>query len=831
MLTQWQKCAMWVGVLGMMAASAGAADKVPDLTQGGKPTSTLAGNLGPTGMLGWVHHNRPRTDASRQIYVTEVMAGSPAEGVMTVGDVILGANGTGEEPTKFTSDARRAFADAITEAEARNPATMKLLVWRHGKTATRTMTLEHMGAYSPTAPYDCAKSAKILRNAMAYLDQAKPKIDRFGLNTLALIACNDHSIPGHAERLARAREQIIELLPDQKHYESMVSDQVETSSKVAWSRTYTLIVLAEYYLATGENPSNGKYDLLTTIDAYAQTVARGQSMFGTTGHQFAMQGEDGSVHGPYGVGYGPINGTGLAALYGLTLARDCNLPDPETRAAIEAGIERGTRFFSSFVGQGTIPYGEHPAWTKGHASNGKAGLAAMALARAKGRTTEAKYFAQVSIAGATERHLSGHGGTFFNYIWSPLGANVGGVQAAAAHFRDIRWHLELSRMHDGGFYYNDYPNLGYHGTRVFRKASLQMYTPAILAYATPMKKLVMTGREWDGSLELTRDEVAAATFAGNYRPAGRTSAQLVDDLANFSATVRNQASAALAERPDAATFLPRLHEIAADSNHPAQRGVIGALGAIGNSDSVPVLIALFSNDDRQVRAAAAEAFTAMPREIQAKQVDKLLKMAAALRRPPMEVHDTDPMNSELTALITLLFDKNGIVGSGIGVVDKYSSREQLYEAIRAAATLPSGGHRNKLRFTFDQLSTEDVKAIAPTLMDLIYIEAPADAMFAEGIRSTAVKVLLDHRIEEGVHASIDLFQVGGRWTRVLMMREWTKLGRSVTAVKTDTDIRQLLEQYGDKNFQKDKESALKAIEDESKPTVKFTRLNLPKPRR
>jgi hypothetical protein len=264
MLTRWLTVVMFLSLLGVLVASAGAADKVPDLTQGGKPTSKLAGNLGPTGMLGWVYHNRPRTNASRQIYVTEVMKGSPAEGVMKAGDVILGVSGTGGEPAEFTSDARRAFADAITDAEARNPATMKLRVWRDGKTTTRTITLEYMGAYSPTAPYNCEKSAKILRNAMAYLDEAKPKIDRFGMNTLALIACNDDSIPGNAERLARARKQIIELLPDQKHYESMVSDQVETYSKVAWPRTYTLIVLAEYYLATGDNPSNGKYDLLTT---------------------------------------------------------------------------------------------------------------------------------------------------------------------------------------------------------------------------------------------------------------------------------------------------------------------------------------------------------------------------------------------------------------------------------------------------------------------------------------------------------------------------------------------------------------------------------------
>lgn len=802
------------------------AKAVPDLTQGEKPTESTVekGNLGPTGMLGWVHHSRNgKAGKSRQILVTEVLEDSPAEGVMAVGDVILGADGSGGEPVPFASNALRRFADAITAAEARKPAALNLLVWRDGKTETRTITLDYMGAYSPTAPYGCQKSARILRNAMAYLDKADPDRDRFGFNTLALIACNSEALPGNAERMAKAREQIIEILPNQKYYDLMVGDQIETSSKVAWNRTYALIVLAEYYLATGDNPSNDTCDLVGAIDAYAQTISRGQSMFGTMGHQFSIQGEDGSVHGPYGVGYGPINATGLAALYGLTLARDCNLPNPETNAAIQAGIRRAANFFASYAFEGAIPYGEHPAWTKGHATNGRSGLAALALARVPGKERESRYFSKLSIAAAPERHTSGHGGSFFNYLWSPLGANVGGIEAAAAHFKDIRWHLELSRMHDGSFYYNDYTNHWYHGTRVFRKASLHMITPAILAYATPLKRLVMTGSQRKPATRLDASDVAEARFAGNYRPDKRTAEQLIDDLANFSVTVREQAATRLAERPDAERWLPRLHKIAGDPKLRGHHGVFRVLQKIGDPGSAPVLIECFASDDPFVRKAAALAFRGMPESVQVAQLDKLLKMTAALRRPPFKVDPDDPMNRELVALADLVFGKKGILAEGIEPVEQYSSREHLYAAIRAAATIPAGGRRGKLNPVLRQLPKRDVIALADTLLELAYVEAPADAMFANGVRCVAVEVLLKHGIAEGVPASLEVMKTGGRWARVLMLREWAKYGRSVLAVDRE-GITEAVKNYGDKKFAKEKKKVLAAFNDENKPPVTFTPL-------
>ncbi|NQT38081.1 MAG: PDZ domain-containing protein [Planctomycetes bacterium] len=95
----------------------------PDLTKGETKGIELKHgtyNLGSTGLRGWIYHNpasnldmrQGRTTlASRQILVTHVGAKSPADGVIKVGDVILGVGGK-----PFTDDARKSIARAIQEA-------------------------------------------------------------------------------------------------------------------------------------------------------------------------------------------------------------------------------------------------------------------------------------------------------------------------------------------------------------------------------------------------------------------------------------------------------------------------------------------------------------------------------------------------------------------------------------------------------------------------------------------------------------------------------------------------------------------------------------------
>ena len=92
-----------------MAVDAGArGDKppVPDFTRGDKTDGSHDWTLGPTGARGWMYAWKHTAEA-RQILITEVAKGSPADGVLQPDDVILGVAGK-----PFDDDARIQFARA-----------------------------------------------------------------------------------------------------------------------------------------------------------------------------------------------------------------------------------------------------------------------------------------------------------------------------------------------------------------------------------------------------------------------------------------------------------------------------------------------------------------------------------------------------------------------------------------------------------------------------------------------------------------------------------------------------------------------------------------------
>ena len=110
-------------------------------------------NLGATGARGWMFSDKLVTTDARQIKITKVGKGSPAEGTLAVGDVILGVGGK-----PFSYDPRTEFGKALTVAESEAGGGNLLLTrWRAGRSAEVTIKLPVLGAYSATAPFDCPK--------------------------------------------------------------------------------------------------------------------------------------------------------------------------------------------------------------------------------------------------------------------------------------------------------------------------------------------------------------------------------------------------------------------------------------------------------------------------------------------------------------------------------------------------------------------------------------------------------------------------------------------------------------------------------------------------
>jgi len=115
--TVWMAVALtaWMAEPDTAIAAPPKAISKPDFTKGDSipEGATHDWNLGATGMRGWMYSNQMSTEDARQILVTKVDEGSPADGALAVGDVILGVGG---KPFEF--DPRVEFGRALTAAEA-----------------------------------------------------------------------------------------------------------------------------------------------------------------------------------------------------------------------------------------------------------------------------------------------------------------------------------------------------------------------------------------------------------------------------------------------------------------------------------------------------------------------------------------------------------------------------------------------------------------------------------------------------------------------------------------------------------------------------------------
>ena len=766
----------------------------PDLTKGESPNNDISINLGPTGMRGWIYHTSrggASTEHSRQILITSIDPDSPADGLLSVGDVILGASGDTSIPSPFQADARRSFALAIAEAEASRPATLRLLRWRDESKTTVDIPLQHLGAYASTAPYNCNKSAQILSQGLQHLyDNRIQHINnrsnwRVTFNAITMLLSSDQEHQNKLRQIVRA------LVPNETTRRRMMSDERDATRMVTWERGYTLVLLAEYYLATGD-----EY-VLPGIEAYAVNIAKNQSHFGTLGHIYADRNPDGSP-GPMGGVYGAVNQTALTCFQGLVLAKACGLANP----LITAAIERTSIFFGSFAKKSSIPYGEHAPTGQSHENNGTSGQAALAFSRVPNRTNEARFFAKMATASASEREI-GHTGAWWNFMWAPLGAAAGGKEAAIAHFKDIAWHLDLARTWQGGFMYDNLNGEGptggsnYHG--------LEMATPALLLYGLPLQRLHIAGANPNPQVLLEHQDVLDAQHAAQYNPDNRHIRELFQDLGSWSPRVRGAAAKAISERDITDDMITYLHDIARDSSRPRalRAGACHTLGFIKHDTSVHVLAELLTDTESFVRFRASEALRLFPDPLRLSVVDQALHAAAAMAQPTFPAPPDDPLQFAHGSLGTLLFYAGRAYGprgvlqnQGIVGID----RDLLYPAIRAIARTPVGFHRSCLTHIFSEhLTEEDVKALADAIIEAIVNRSPSDRMFSNGIRQHGVTTLYKYGFAEGVPACMQFLadEVGGR-------RRWPidklgKFGPAVRHITPDPDVISFLQPYVEDN--------------------------------
>jgi Family of unknown function (DUF6288)/HEAT repeats len=712
---------------------------LPDLTKGTDGINrSLTYNLGATGMRGWIYtphyrHNISELDAmqgrttgaSRQILVTHVGEKSPADGVMKVDDVILGAGGE-----RFGDDARKSLAKAIQQAEKEsNDGVLKLTVWRNGETSEVQLKLRVMGTYSETAPYDCPKSRQIFEEACKVLEQ-EPLAESWhgAISALAMLST------GKPEYLPRLQEYARKIGPKTLKLELK-------SGMVTWEWGYRALFLCEYYLRTGDK------EVLPAVTEYTLALAKGQSLYGTLGHGISDLTEQGKLHGSIPP-YGPVNMCGLPANIAIVLGRRCGVRDRE----VDAAVARASGFFSYYVNKGCIPYGEHEPWYY-HENNGKSALSAVFFALQPARQKETQYWAKMCVAAHPNTEV-GHTGQGFSYLWRMVGANVGGPAAAAAFFKEMSWHFDLARRCDGTFTYDGgeqydpgktedntyYGKSGYYG--------LSPTATYVLSYAAPLKTLHITGKGTKAPALLNHQEAAQAIAAGRFDLDRKKMdvPELSKALGFWSPIVRLWAADELAKRPEARSLIPQLITDAEGKDAYLRLGACETLRQLKPPEALPVFVHLLRHQDRGLRFLAARGIKDLGTAAQPA-VNDILKAFVDTAEPNFPVNFADPIQFAQGELMSALF-AGGLSGSL-----KQADPKLVLKAVSLGSRNASNRARGSLGGFIHSLTADEVKTVLTDIVQLATSHGPADTMFSREIRVSAFQVLVKYHFKEGIKAA------------------------------------------------------------------------------
>ena len=672
-------------------------------------------NLGATGLRGWIRSEKMVTSDAREITITKVENDSPADGVLAVGDSILGVGGK-----PFSYDPRTEMGKALTLAESEaGQGNLTLTRLRAGSSAEVVVKLPVLGSYSDTAPYDCPKSKLILEQGCKDLAKrmAKPsyakELDPIprSLNALALLASGDQS-----------------YLPLIKK-ESEWAANYKTEGMATWYYGYVMMFLSEYKIATGDD------SVMPGLSRLALEAAHGQSAVGSWGHGFARP--DGRLGG-----YGMMNSPGLPLTISLVMAREAGVKDP----ALDLAIERSAKLLRFYIGKGAIPYGDHHPWIENHEDNGKCGMAAV-LFNLLGESKGAEFFSRMSVASHGAERDTGHTGNFFNILWAMPGVAQSGSNATGAWMSEFgSWYFDLARGADGNFLHQGPPE-----PEEDSYAGWDCTGGYLLAYAMPLEKLYLTGKKPDAVPQL--DAAAAQSLIVDGRGWNNkdrnsfydalSDEQILERLGNWSPVVRERAAMALGRRKDAPVtpLVEMLDSPSLDARYGACQGLIFLRGR--GAPSVDALQKTLSHEDLWLRIKAAEALAAIGAPA-TKVVPQLLELLARV-----DVKK-DPRGMQQRYLSFALFDNEGLLGRSLEGVD----RPALYKAVRAGLKNEDGRARGSIGSVYRHLSLEEIKPLLPAIHEAIVQPAPSGEMFADGIRVEGLRLLSQHHIEEGINALV-----------------------------------------------------------------------------
>lgn len=736
-----------------MAETGAKPASIPDFTKGEKliqqgKEKLRSRMLGPTGIWADYHSQgmeHGATRLTRQFLVSKVEPGSPADGTIQPGDVILGVD---RKP--FEDDARKVLAAAIEKAEG-GDGSLSLHVWSTGQSADVAIKLKAFGVvHSKTCPHACPKCEALIDVLAEQTKKAAlpPKVrgkDQGNLMFSSMYALG---------MLASGRE---DLMPDVKAYaHSLCMDSktgkpiqfvVSDEGKRVWHTGYNLIFLAEYYMATKDE------FVLPAIKELAIGASKGQSGVGSYGHRFSSRNPDGSFHGPL-LGYGAINAAGLTMHLGIILAHKCGVEHEE----ITRSIQMGKRFFNFYVEHGTIPYGDHWPSYVWLDDNGKNALAAV-MYQLLGDERGQRFFSMITVASGPTGCEEGHQGSYWSHLWGGLGALRSGDKGAQAFFQETRHIRTLERSWTGQILDPGSIGMGRHSSMTRGDVTGER----LLFHSLGRKKLLLTGKELKVNQPLDGKALDDAIEGGRtiYNPELRKSlseARIFDFLSSELTPIRFMAARELQERK-----LDRVDQLIAmldSGNRHTRYGACNGLAMAGFKSPKAVEAVtkrLEMDEDILFRYFAVDALAS--RSQPWGQKDEYGLNAAAGPAVPLLLKlasqpvPNDPRQHLHWWISEALFDGRK------DLFRYYAPSGNADDALLVSAIekiLHNENGRARSMIAFGKLTESQLEPLWGTILKCVREGAPSGIMFSFGVRTEGLTALAKHRIKEGLDLCMEL---------------------------------------------------------------------------
>lgn len=450
-------------------------------------------NLGITGLRVELVADHPT-----HLVVRHVFAGSPAHGRVRVGDHVIGAGGARfavPHRDGYGMDVFGArgpiedFARALEHSQGQNGGKLGLEIERDGATRAVELALgTKYGAFAPTFPIECAKSARIRAELLAFLLRSQHDDGSFGDPVLDLFAPLALLSSGTKEHLAAVERNA--------RFHARTTKARDTDDLINWRYMTAAIVLSEYQLSTNERwvvrELEEVRDFLygSQYLALSQVSPKVKESHPDSWPKDARQQHGGWGHNPGFEGYGPIAMlTGEGAL-AFSLMQRCGVAIDRTRHdAAFAFLERGTGT------SGYVWYADDVASPTDWADMGRTGAAAIANELSPWPGSEYRTRARkhaLLIGEHPESYPDTHGSPILGMGYAALAAALD-----PASFRRLmdanRWWFALAQCGDGTFYYQpNRDNAGY-------GADSRLCASAVTAFvfSIPERKLAITGRKFE----------------------------------------------------------------------------------------------------------------------------------------------------------------------------------------------------------------------------------------------------------------------------------------------------------------------------------------------